>query len=102
MFENGLPWYVPTAGECEAAGAGVIHSFTKLKILRWEDVPKEGLSPQWTASIQDEYHYYSAGFYVPRIILLAIVLVRAAVFTDIFNSKEAVSGLFNLLFGVTI
>ena len=102
MFETGLPWYVPTAPEIHAFLYGFKDTFTRKTLVAWKDVPTEygEASPLIVQQIQDKHHYYSAGFYTPRILFMTIVMVRLAVFTDLLNSKEAVSALFGMVFGV--
>ena len=95
-----MPWYVPTYKEVHAFGYGIFHTFTRKTLVAWADIPKEAWSPDLIKDIQEKYHYYASGFYLPRILLISIVAVRFALLTNIFDSKEAVVAMFGLLFGV--
>lgn len=100
MFEEGMPWFVPTYKEVHAFGYGFFHTFTRKTLVGWADIPKEPWSPDLIKDIQEKYHYYSAGFYLPRIAVVSILAIRFAINTDLFNSKESIISLFSILFGV--
>ena len=102
MFEEGQPWWVPTAPEIHATGYGIFNSATHIKIPKWDEIPTQGYSPQLVKDIQEEYHYFGAGFYAPRVFIGAVIVIRFLLVTDIFNSEDAVKTAFNLLFGLSI
>jgi hypothetical protein len=102
MFEEGKPWWVPTGAEVHAAGYGLFNSATKIKIPTWDEIPKLGYSPQLVQDIQEKYHYFGAGFYIPRVFIAAVIGIRFLLVTDIFNSEDTVKTAFNLLFGLSL
>jgi len=75
--------FLNECSEVHAAGIGIIHTFTRIKPLKYSEIPGYDISPDLMNDLLQEYHYYKGAFWAPRILILIIGAIKTGIIPQI-------------------
>lgn len=75
--------FLNECAEVHAAGIGIIHTFTRIRPLQYSEIDGHNTSPALKEDLKNEYHYYKAFFWSPRILIIVIGIWQTGVIPQI-------------------
>lgn len=75
--------FLNECAEVHAAGIGIIHTATRIKPLKYSEIPLWDASPELKTDLLHEYHYYKFSFWMPRILILIIGALKTGIIPQI-------------------
>lgn len=81
LYQPGGPIseFLNDCGEVHAAMIGIIHTATRIRPLQYSEIDGHNTSPALKEDLKNEYHYYKAFFWIPRILILIIGIWKTGI-----------------------